>query len=75
MTSRNQHVTPRQDGKWQVKAEGAQRATAVTRTQGDAIRIARNIARNQSSELFIHRPNGTIRARDSYGNDPYPPRG
>lgn len=75
MVSKNQHVTPRPDGNWQVKAEKALRATAVTKTQGEAIRIARDIARNQKSEIFIHRPDGRIRARDSYGNDPYPPRG
>ena len=27
------------------------------------------------TELFIHRPNGRIRDRNSYGNDPYPPLG
>lgn len=75
MVSKNQHVTPRPDGNWQVKAEKALRATAVTKTQGEAIRIARDMARNQKSEIFIHRPDGRIRARDSYGNDPYPPRG
>ncbi|MBS6941370.1 MAG: DUF2188 domain-containing protein [Slackia piriformis] len=75
MTSKNQHVTPRPDGNWQVKAEKSLRATAVTRTQGEAIRIARDIARNQSSEVFIHRPDGRIRARDSHGSDPCPPRG
>lgn len=75
MVSKNQHVTPRPDGNWQVKAEKALRATAVTKTQGEAIRIARDIARNQKTEIFIHRPDGRIRARDSYGNDPYPPRG
>ncbi|WP_367280921.1 DUF2188 domain-containing protein, partial [uncultured Alistipes sp.] len=41
----------------------------------EAIDIAREIARNQESELLIHRPNGQIRDRDSYGNDPYPPKG
>ena len=30
---------------------------------------------NQESELFIHGKNGRIRERDSYGNDPFPPRG
>ncbi|WP_141695337.1 DUF2188 domain-containing protein, partial [Klebsiella pneumoniae] len=27
------------------------------------------------SELVIHRPNGQIRDRDSYGKDPFPPKG
>ncbi|MBO9102423.1 DUF2188 domain-containing protein, partial [Rhizobium sp. L74/93] len=33
------------------------------------------IAINQQSEVVIHRPNGQIRDKDSYGRDPFPPRG
>ncbi len=72
---KNQHVTPHPDGGWQVKGVGNFRATARTSTQADAIKIARDIARNQGSELVIHRPNGQIRDKDSHGNDPYPPEG
>lgn len=72
---KNQHVTPHPDGGWQVKGENNSRATARTSTQGEAIDIAREIARNQEAELVIHRPNGQIRDKDSYGNDPYPPEG
>ena len=72
---KNQHVTPHPDGGWQVKGAGNSRATIRTNTQSEAIDIARDIARNQHSELFIHRPNGQIRDRDSHGHDPYPPRG
>lgn len=75
MTGQNQHVTKRLDGKWQVKGEGNDRASFVVRTQAEAIDHARNIARNKRSELYIHRPDGRIRARDSYGNDPFPPKG
>ncbi|MBQ7766410.1 MAG: DUF2188 domain-containing protein [Lachnospiraceae bacterium] len=71
----NQHVTPHPDGGWQVKGAGNTRATVRTDTQAEAIGIAREIARNQGAELVIHRPNGQIRAKDSYGNDPYPPKG
>ena len=72
---KNQHVTPHPDGGWQVKGAGNSRATVRTNTQADAIRIARTISQNQGSELLIHRPNGQIRAKDSHGNDPYPPKG
>lgn len=71
----NQHVTPHPAGGWQVKGAGNTRATVRTDTQAEAIGIAREIARNQGAELVIHRPNGQIRAKDSYGNDPYPPKG
>lgn len=72
---KNQHVTPHPAGGWQVKGAGNTRATVRTSTQTDAIRVAREIARNQGSELVIHRPDGRIRAKDSHGNDPFPPKG
>src|SRR4051812_33233905 len=72
--SRNQHVVPHGEG-WAVKGAGSERATSLHRTQGEAIERAREIARNQESELVIHRPNGQIRDKDSYGNDPFPPKG
>jgi len=70
----NQHVVPDGDG-WAVQAEGASRATVHTQTQAEAIDRAREIAKSQKSELFIHGEDGKIRQRDSYGNDPYPPKG
>jgi hypothetical protein len=73
--SKNQHVTPRPDGLWQVKGAGNSKATKVTRTQKQAIDVARGIASNQGSELVIHGVNGQIRAKDSHGHDPYPPKG
>lgn len=75
MASKNVHVTRRSDGTWQVKTEGMSRAYRVTNTQAEAISIGRNVSHNQNSELYIHGVNGKIRARDSYGNDPFPPRG
>jgi uncharacterized protein YdaT len=74
MASKNQHVVPHQDG-WAVKGEGNQRATSVHNTQQQAVDAARQIARNQQSELVIHRPDGRIRDKDSYGHDPFPPKG
>ena len=71
---KNQHVTPR-NGVWQVKGAGNQKATAITNTQSKAIRIARQIAINQQSELVIHGENGKIREKNSYGNDPFTPKG
>ena len=72
--TKNQHVVPRDDG-WAVKGAGNSRATSVHDTQAGAIARAREIAQNQQSELLIHGRDGRIRARDSYGNDPFPPKG
>ena len=71
--SKNQHVVKHPDG-WAVRPEGGQRASLVRPTQAEAIGRGRDIARNQHSELIIHGEDGRIRARDSYGNDPCPPK-
>lgn len=72
---KNQHVTRHPSGGWQVKGAGNSKATTRTTTQKQAIQIARDIAIHQKSELVIHGENGKIRAKNSYGNDPFPPRG
>lgn len=75
MKGRHQLITKRSDGKWQVKGERARRASFVATTQGEAIKHGRQISSNQHSELISHRPDGRIRAKDSHGHDPFPPRG
>jgi len=70
---KDQHVVPHK-GDWGVKGSGNERITKVTSTQKEAIDYARKIAQNQESELFIHRKDGSIRDRDSFGNDPCPPK-
>lgn len=72
---KNQHVTKHPAGGWQVKGAGNSRATKRTATQAEAQAVARSIAINQKSEVLIHGRNGQIRAKDSYGNDPHPPKG
>lgn len=71
---KKQHVVPTGEG-WGIKGEGNSRLTAIFDKQSDAIAAARQISKNQHSELFIHGRNGQIRARDSHGNDPFPPKG
>lgn len=68
------HVVPHKDG-WAVKGEGNSKATVVATTQREAIQRGTQISKNQESELFIHGKNGQIRERNSFGNDPYPPKG
>ena len=74
MTGKNQHVVPREEG-CAVRGEGNTRDTSLHRTQAEAERAAREIAINQKSEVLIHGENGRIRERNSYGNDPHPPKG
>jgi hypothetical protein len=72
--SSNIHVVPHNGG-WATRREGSQRVSSTHRTQEDASRTARDTAKREGGETFIHRPNGQIRDRDSYGNDPHPPKG
>ena len=74
MANKNQHVVPHPQG-WAVKGAGNQKASSVHSTQREAIGTAREIARNQGSEMLIHGVNGRIRERNTYGDDPYPPEG
>ena len=74
MAGRNQHVVPHNGG-WAVRGAGASRVSSTHSTQSAATTAARSTAQRQQSELLIHGRNGQIRARDSYGNDPFPPKG
>lgn len=74
MAGKNQHVVMR-DGGWAVRGSGNTRDTGRYPTQAAAIDRATEIARNKRSEVLIHGRDGRIRERNSYGNDPFPPRG
>ena len=70
---KNQWVSPRDSG-WAVHGEGSERDTEHFRTQAEAAERARQIAQNKKSEVIIQGRNGRIRSKDSYGNDPCPPK-
>ena len=74
MSGKNQHVVPHGDN-WAVRGAGNERVTKQFETQREAFDYARNIAVNQQSEVLIHNQQGQIRERNSYGNDPCPPKG
>ncbi len=70
---KNQYVVPTQGG-WGVKGEGNSKLTVKTGTKAEALKIGVNIAKNQQSELTILKKDGKIQNKNSYGNDPFPPR-
>lgn len=63
------------EGGWQVKGAGNSKATSVHGTQAEAWNEARRLARGSDGEAFLQGQDGQIRARNSYGNDPFPPKG
>jgi hypothetical protein len=71
---KNQWVVPVGEDKWGVRGERNERLTKITDTQGEAISEATDIAKNQGSDVIIQNRHGQIRDRDSYGNDPCPPK-
>lgn len=74
MTQANQrNVVPNPNGGWDVEKPGANRASAHTDTQAEAIDRARQILGNDGGgELKIHGRDGAIRQQDTVkpGNDP-----
>lgn len=71
---KNIHVVPL-DNRWGIKAEGESEPSQVADTQEEAFEIGRELAKQERSELLIHGEDGKIRERNTYGKDPYPPRG
>lgn len=73
-TKQNVHTVKNSDGKgWVNKVAGE--AVSKHQTQQKAIEKGRTIAKQAQSEHLIHGTDGKIRARNTYGKDPFPPRG
>lgn len=70
MTKKNVHVTHRKDdGKWQVKKEGNEKASKLVDTKKEAEKVGRELAKKEKSELVIHNKDGKISDKDSFGNE------
>ena len=63
------HVVPSDQG-WRVEIAADGRAKSLHRTQAEARQAAREIARRNKRELFVHGRDGQIRERNTYGKDP-----
>ena len=72
--SKNYWTTPHPNG-WAVRKEGSRRASTIHATQAGAWNEARRRARGAGGEALLQGKNGKIRARNTYGDDPFPPRG
>lgn len=55
------HITQRDDGMWQVKSEGGEKALKLFSTQKEAISYAKTVADNQEGSIVIHKVDGSIR--------------
>lgn len=74
MAKRNIHVVPHPEGGWQTKRAGAERAGSRHETKHEAMDQGRQTAIREGVELVIHGSDGKIQDKDSFGNDPFPPK-
>jgi Uncharacterized protein conserved in bacteria (DUF2188) len=76
-TSRKPAVVtgPHPGGGWQNKVEGNQRASNISSTKAEAQAKGRQMAIGLKTEHKIQNKEGRITERNSYGRDPFPPRG
>lgn len=64
------HVVPHEGG-WSVKRMGASKGNVYEKKER-AVGMARNRAKRDAVDLFIHGRDGRIRERNSYGTDLFP---
>jgi Uncharacterized protein conserved in bacteria (DUF2188) len=74
MTQGDVHPVHR-DGRWFNKVEGNQRASNSADTKAEAQAKGREMAQKAEVEHHIHKLDGTIGERNSYGNDPVRSKG
>jgi Uncharacterized protein conserved in bacteria (DUF2188) len=71
----NYWTQQRADGKWESKREGATRASKVANTQAEAWAHSKEKAGSAKGEALLKGRDGKVRERNTYGKDPYPPKG
>lgn len=74
MTHKSNHVIPSKSDGWAVKKSGSVKASRNFDTKDKAVKYAIELSKNEKTELYIHKANGMIQNRNSYGNDPNPPK-
>ena len=74
----NYHVSKdKNSGRWRIKREGANHASAFADTEKEAEKLAKKLSEKSGGcEVRIHGLDGRIRDSDTVppGNDPSPPR-
>jgi hypothetical protein len=76
MTTKKENiwVTQHPDGGCQKKKENSERSSGKYPTQKEAINSAVEQAKKEGVEVIVQGKDGKIRSKDSYGNDPNPPK-
>jgi hypothetical protein len=70
MKSKSTHVVPDPKGGWKIEETGGKGDVGHFHLKSEAVSKAREISRDEGSELIIHAKNGRIERKDSHGHDP-----
>lgn len=73
MAKKTNHVVPSSSG-WAVKKSGASRASRVFATKDKAVDYGIELSKSEKTELYIHKQNGMIQNKNSFGNYPCTPK-
>ncbi len=68
-------MTYHERGVWKSKVEGSSRAAHAGGTRAEQTQVGRAMAMTRHAEHTIRNQDGTIGEKNSYGRDPYPPKG
>ncbi len=66
MAKNSRHVVPGSAGGWSVRKTGASRASKKFDNQADAISYAKELAKKDKADLYVHGRSGTVRDHTSY---------
>ena len=66
MAKKSHHVVPDPKGGWNVTKGGAERASKHFDNQKEAEKWGREVSKNQGTELYVHRKDGTIARKASH---------
>lgn len=72
---KNYWTQQRKDGKWEAKREGTSRVSTDTESQAEAWAYPKGSANASGGEAFLTGRDEKIRERNTYGDDPSPPKG
>ena len=60
---RTYHLVKREDGKWEVKFAGGQKAIKLFDTQKEALEYSKKMADNQGGSVLVHNSKGANKGR------------
>lgn len=73
MSPKNIHTVPC-GNKWANKKSGVATPISTHNTKANALGKGASVAKQSGAEHVIHGRNGRIQNKNSYGNDPCPPK-